>query len=89
MTSQDAVGQDVLGQGETGQRRRGYGYESLSFHSCLSTSDTHPQPRIVYQHQQMTDKGTAQPQTGPHPDCGCVRVFVGSVHEWPSTSVAA
>lgn len=43
-------------------------------------SDTHPHPRIVYQHQQMTDKVTAQLQTGPHQDRACV--FVLHVLEW-------
>lgn len=40
--------------------------------------DTHPQPRIVYQYQQMTDKGTAQLQTDTHRDCvyACVCVCV-------------
>lgn len=56
--------------------------ESLSFHSGFSVSDTHPHPRIVYQHQQMTDKGTAQLQTGPHQDCVCVCVSVLYMLEW-------
>lgn len=68
MTSQAAVGEM-----EAVEERAG---ESLSFQSGFSVSDTHPHPRIVYQHQQMTDKGTAQLQTGPHQDCGCVCVFV-------------
>lgn len=38
--------------------------------------DTHPQPRIVYQYQQMTDKGTAQLQTDTHRDCVYACVFV-------------
>lgn len=64
-------GWDVRGQGEMEAVEERAG-ESLSFHSGFSVSDTHPHPRIVYQHQQMTDKGTAQLQTGPHQDCGCV-----------------
>ena len=45
------------------------------FISGRSLSDTHPHPRIVYQHHQMTDKETVQLQTGPHQDCVCASLL--------------
>lgn len=74
-------GWDVQGQGEM-KAVEGRAGKSLSFHSGFSVSDMHPHPRIVYQHQQMTDKGAAQPPTGPHQGCGCVCAFVRYVLEW-------
>lgn len=83
--------QAAVGEMEAVEDRDG---ESLSFHSGISLSDTHPHPRIVDQHQQMTEKGTAQLQTCPHQDCVCVFVLYvcmwlayASVNTWDNAKL--
>lgn len=87
---QAAVG-EMFGDSERWRQwRRGMARESVT--QAFLFYDTHPQPRIVYQYQQMTDKGTAQLQTDTHRDCvyacACVCVCVFEL-SWMNAGVDA
>lgn len=83
-------GWDVWGEWEMEAVEERDGERVCHFTQAFLFYDTHPQPRIVYQYQQMTDKGTAQLQTDTHRDCvyACVCVCVFEL-SWMNAGVDA